>query len=490
MSEINISKKSFFINTFQGALGVLINLVTLLILSISSARLLDLASYGKLVSILFSIELVSIIFSFGIPNNLTVYIPQLKSKILARKIFYFIKWLFSIFFISIFVGGCVLLLYISSYSNNILWYAFIFFYFLNKNIQIFYLNLLSGFFDFKLVAKFTLIYNLTLLFTVSSGIYFFKLNGALFGYFITSFAYLFFLKRNYFIFHKKSKSFIEKTLKNEVIVNSFFLWGTYLVSFLIWNRLEIFFIGHYLGDRSVGLYSVALTFSLLISNIPTMLTSALVQHLSFQNSSDSLNTAKNIYSFLTKIISVILVPIILILVPCMPILLPIVFGNNFSDSIFPAQVLCFISLLQVGVVGSSSLIGLKKSKIISIVGLLGAIFFVLFSVFLIPKFGINGALATKFIIQLSMIIIGVLYLRFKLNFLFPIGFFIKVFIAGLFSTFVCFLLLTQFHSVLWMFFSSIISLSIYITIVFIFRFFNTEEIQIFKTNLILLIKKK
>jgi len=218
---------SLFKDTYQASISILLTIGSLIFLSTISARFLDVAKYGELALIMYITDLFSIICGFGIQNNLTVFIAQFKSEGKTKRTFLLIKWIFRYFSISILFGSLIIFLYflLSRTFLDVFELSFILVYFINKNLSNFYISCLTGFFNFKIITKYNLLYNFLLVILVPTGIYFFGLKGAFFSYFLTSFTYLFFVKSRYLFLNKNLLGNIELLHKKSFINNSLLLWS-------------------------------------------------------------------------------------------------------------------------------------------------------------------------------------------------------------------------------------------------------------------------
>ncbi len=429
-----MGNKSFLYITIQSAIGSFFNIITALIVSVFSARTLAPYDYGQIVLLIFISEAITVLFGFGINTNLSIHISKLIGENKHRICFNFIKWNLRNYLFLTLLGFSFFLIYLfffAEFAINYIAKILILIYFINKSLSNFLLAVLSGYLEFKLIKKYNLYYGVLLIFLLFVGIYFFTFNGALLAYCLSSFIYLFFTK-NSLKKYLSGNINISYQLKKNTFIDSFNIWITLVISLFVWNRLEIIFIKYYWNSNLVGIYNVAMSFALLISTIPTLLTTSLTNHISNNTANLAVSNNKNIYVTGTRVLSAIMIPLSFFTAASLSTIIPFVYGIKYKDSIFITEILTINAILQVGVVGSSILFGLKELKIIVVSGIIGVVMSLIMLFVFVPIYGLNGAVFTKVFVQFSMIFIGHYYLNKKLGTKFPFIVLLKILIISVF----------------------------------------------------------
>ncbi len=168
-------------------------------------------------------------------------------------------------------------------------------------------------------------------------------------------------------------------------------WKTQLSAFFQFlnNRLSFYFIEYFRGIASVGIFSIGVALSEAIWTVSRSL--AVVLYADVVNSKDPhnaiLQTKLSIkISFLVTLVCIIIV----LLIPAQ--LYVLIFGKDFSET------KKIIMLLSPGIlaIAVSNIVGfyfagINKLKILNIKSIVGLIFTIVTSIFLIPKWGIVGA---------------------------------------------------------------------------------------------------
>lgn len=163
--------------------------------------------------------------------------------------------------------------------------------------------------------------------------------------------------------------------------------GSYLLITLIsivMGQTDIWMISHYLNQETLGIYSVAIRFTLPITIIFRALTTVLWPY------SAGLTNIEGIKKLLNKVIplSLIVTVIMIIYSFSAPYAAVFLFGESYEGSKAIAQILCLrysIAILS----GSFAIIGynLGLSRLITIVNLIQLVVVVAINIWLLPKIG-------------------------------------------------------------------------------------------------------
>lgn len=168
-------------------------------------------------------------------------------------------------------------------------------------------------------------------------------------------------------------------------------WKTQLSAFLQFlnNRLSFYFLEYFKGIVSVGIFSVGIAFSEAIWTVSRSLSVVLYADvINNKNSNDAIEKTK--VSLRVCFLITLLFIIIMLLIPAE--VYSMIFGKDFNQT---KEIVLFLSpgILAIAV---SNIIGyyfagINKLRILNVKAIVGLIFTVISSFFIIPKWGIKGA---------------------------------------------------------------------------------------------------
>ncbi|SEM76467.1 Membrane protein involved in the export of O-antigen and teichoic acid [Chryseobacterium taichungense] len=155
------------------------------------------------------------------------------------------------------------------------------------------------------------------------------------------------------------------------------------------NRLSFYFLEYFKGIMSVGIFSVGVAFSEAVWTVSRSLSVILYADVvNSSNSNDAIEKTK--ISLRISFLITMLFILIMLLVPAE--LYAFIFGKDFSHT---KQIVLFLSpgILSIAV---SNIIGyyfagINKLRILNVKSLIGVIFTVIASFYVIPRWGIPGA---------------------------------------------------------------------------------------------------
>lgn len=168
-------------------------------------------------------------------------------------------------------------------------------------------------------------------------------------------------------------------------------WKIQLSTFLQFlnNRLSFYFLEYFRGIVSVGIFSIGVAFSEAIWTVSRSLSVVLYADiLNNKNSNEAIEKTK--VSLRVSFLVTLLFILMMLMIPAR--LYSLVFGKDFSQT---KEIVLYLSpgILAIAV---SNIIGyyfagINKLRILNVKSVIGLIFTVISSVFVIPKWGIKGA---------------------------------------------------------------------------------------------------
>lgn len=184
-------------------------------------------------------------------------------------------------------------------------------------------------------------------------------------------------------------------------------WPMFLASVLLitYSRLDQFMIAYMLGVSESGVYSLAMRISEAYSFIPLIIATSYYPLIAKEPSD------KNIINYFGIVFFVAFVSgagVALI----SPYLIPYMFGSNYIDSISVINVAVFSTLFSVFGAACTNYMVLMNLGVYRLLRIsIGLILNIILNLFLIPKYGMIGAVWSAFISQLFISWIGNIFTR-------------------------------------------------------------------------------
>lgn len=261
----------------------------------------------------------------------------------------------------------------------------------------FIINFFEFFFKFVFLLLFSLVFNLNIyliLVAFASTIILSSLVGL-----------IIYLKKIY-----SEKTFENINIKNQIISYSFPLWFISL-GFLLLTEVDTFMLGILSTPSETGYYNIA---KQLITKLPeiTLALSAGVLPIFAKINMENKSLMQKKLNFLLGINFVIFIFLIIILFFISPYLIRTLFGSEYLASVMPLRILLpFVFFYSFSVLLSGFLDYVGKAKKRAINLSLTMILNVVLNIFLIPKFGANGAAVATLISYFPYVIMNWLEVR-------------------------------------------------------------------------------
>jgi O-antigen/teichoic acid export membrane protein len=218
----------------------------------------------------------------------------------------------------------------------------------------------------------------------------------------------------------RKKPGMGKELRGHVVRFGLTSWSADVIGGLSYSRSLIAFIERYVGIRAVGLFSVAYSVTVMATELPSLLLSALLPYLSEQHGLDARPQMQRVHRAITGIVALLVVPACVGAAAIAPVLVPLLFGAEFADAAPIAMVMLIPAAVDVVAASTTSLIySTGKSLIMLISNMVGLVGTILLALLLIPPLGLMGAALSRAVAHVVAIGIQIWYANAKLGFSLP-----------------------------------------------------------------------
>ena len=390
------------------------------IVQIMIARMLGPDGVGRIAYIVWLIEITNLLTCFGFPGSLTRYLAELKGQNRSDEASDFARWIFMRYLMMTLLGSVVIgvLYYHSSqYSESQSIFALLIVLFFARGLETINRAHLAGLQRFDRLARINVISTVMLVAGVAVGASLHGISGALYGYIagtLVPAVYSFTILKDFTFLRKVKNDLLQRVWKF-----SFYGWLAMLVSAFVWSRMEIFFLERYWDAREVAMFTVALTFGLMVNQVAQLFSGAFLAHFSLLTGQGNDELVQRQYSSATRLMAFMIIPLSFGGAAIMPVLLPLLFGPEFTQAVPNAMVLTATSALAFSLIGSALVYAKERSRFIALGGLAGAALSIAAGFLIVSRFGAWGAVWCRLFVQCSMIGLGVWYITHRLHFSFP-----------------------------------------------------------------------
>jgi len=414
-------------------LASVISLFGRLIVQVMIARMLGPDGVGRIAYIVWLIEIANVFSCFGLPTSLTRYLAELHGQRDEKQTSRFAQWVFLRYLVLSLIGsGVVGLLFFRSpqYAGAESVLPVLMLLFLAYGLQAINRADLAGRQRFDLLARVNVVSSVALVIGVAVGASFYGVTGALFGYLagaLVPAVYSFTMLRAFSLGQK-----IDSELRRRVWKFSFNTWLAMLVTAFVWSRMEIFFIERYWDPHEVAMFTVALTFAMMVRQVATLFSGSFMAHFSQLLGGGNHDLVQLQYETATRLMAFVVIPMAFGGAAIMPVLVPLLFGAEFAPAVANAMVLTATSALAFSTIGSALVYAKERSGFIALGGFAGAIISVAAGFLIVSRFGAWGAVWSRLFVQSSMIALGTWFIVTQLHFSYPFGSLGRTALAGAF----------------------------------------------------------
>lgn len=252
---------------------------------------------------------------------------------------------------------------------------------------------------------------------VAVGGYFFGPTGALAGYGGGSL-----LLALHTLVHIRPGAPIDGELRRRAWRFALASWGVGLIAAIVWSRTELAFLNHYRGAHEAGLYSAANTLATVATQAPLLMTGGLLALFSQLFAVGDKAGLKRAFASAVRFMSFLIFPACFGMAAIAPALVPALFGAGFAEASEAAAVLVAAQAFgAVSTVSSALLFATERNYFLVRTGVAGAAAIVAAGMFVIPGYGLMGAVVARSLIQFAIVAASFVYLHRALDCASPYG---------------------------------------------------------------------
>jgi O-antigen/teichoic acid export membrane protein len=377
--------------------------------TIFTARHLGPAGAGRLAYLFWIQEVVAMVTGFGMQSCVTRFVADRNGRGEAAEGRLLASWLYVRYLALALVGGVgIALVAVQSWrpaADPAVWVA-LGAGLLSQSMGAFYTAYLAGRQEFDRIARMNLISSGALVVGAALGMSRWGVPGILLGYAAGSALPAVWSCE---LLGGRGMPRLDRGTVRACLKYAVFAWCAAIVSACVWSRIEVVFLERWWGSQEVAMFSIGLTLSALATQVPLLMSSALMPH--FAESAARSGADRRTYASATRLLAALLFPLCLGTASLIPVLLPGVYGPAFRAAVPNAMVLTAFSVLSLMNVGSALLYASGRAWFVAASGFAGAVLSLAGCAVVIPVWGAWGASLSRSAVQGVMVSVGTWYIH-------------------------------------------------------------------------------
>ena len=271
---------------------------------------------------------------------------------------------------------------------------------------------------------------------------------------------------------------IPKEYRSKIIKYTLRLYWIVILSVIVWQKLEVFFLKIYSTSEEIAFYSIALNITMVMIGFTGLFSTVIFPVFSSYWGAGDGEGVKNIYNKSIKVIVIFYLPICIIVIAASKPIVSLMYSSDYL-AVSPLLIILMVSSLffALGVLLANLIQALNRAEIIvKYVTLLAAIN-IIFDLILIPKYGAVGAAIANSSVRIMVLPFWIWIIKKQLGFSFPAR---DVFICVLpnipLAIILCFIG-NRYPNLLGIFLVVFIALLMYPLLLFAFRTITSDDIR-------------
>jgi O-antigen/teichoic acid export membrane protein len=418
--SINIFKNSvwnLFLFAIQGITGI--------VMSILIARYLGAELMGEYSYITWLIGIISLVISFGLPNAITKFLSELigsEGETHANLIYSTLLQLQFIIALAVSII-LILLFYCNLLPDRKDYYLIAFISLIPMCMSAFLAAAFQGLQNFRIIS---LVGSCLSLLQTALVVLFIKLDAGVMGLIAIPLIggliqTLILVKNTNLAFDFTGWLKIPKTIRDNVARYSLHVYWTILLSMIVWQKSEIFFLRIYSTSAAIAFYSIAFNIVLLLTSLASLFAAVIFPVLSNFHGAGYTEGVQNIYAKSIKAVVIFYLPLCICFIATAKPLILLMYSSEYV-AVYPLLIILVVSILfsALGIIFANVILAVNRSDIQAKYVTLQAVVNVVLDLALIPQFGATGAAVANSAIRIASFFVWLWIVQRQLGFSFPL----------------------------------------------------------------------
>jgi O-antigen/teichoic acid export membrane protein len=181
-------------------------------------------------------------------------------------------------------------------------------------------------------------------------------------------------------------------MRRDVLLFALGNYGPFVLTFIVAQRSEFFFLERSSSDAQIALYSIAFAFLLALLAVPTGVRMVVIPSVATLIGAGDLERVRRGFSRLVRLSILVTVPVTAGALALGPTLLSLVYGSQYSGAGDVLLILLLpLPLVPLASAGAALVIGFGRVKVPTLVSGIAAAVDIIAAVLLVPRYGAIGA---------------------------------------------------------------------------------------------------
>jgi len=214
---------------------------------------------------------------------------------------------------------------------------------------------------------------------------------------------------------------IPKEIMDKVARYSLHVYWTILLSMLVWQKSEIFFLKIYSTSEAIAFYSIAFNIVLILVSLASLFAAVIFPVLSNFHGAGYTQGVQNIYAKSIKALVIFYLPLCIFFIVTAKPLIVLMYSSEYS-AVYPLLIILLVSALfsALGIIFANVILAVNRSDIQAKYVTLQAAVNIVLDLVLIPQFGATGAALANSAIRIASFFVWLWIVQRQLGFSFPL----------------------------------------------------------------------
>ncbi len=415
---------NIFKNSVWNLILFVIQGVTGLVMSILVARYLGPELMGEYSYVIWLIGVISLVICLGLPNAITKFLSELiGSEDKAHANIIYATLLQLQFIISLLVSIILILLfYFNLLPDHKDYYLIAFISLIPVCMSAFLTAVFQGLQNFRLIS---IVGSSISLLQTALVVLCIKLDAGIMGLIAISLIggllqTLILVKSTGLALDFTGWLKIPKKLRDTIARYSLHVYWTVLLSLIVWQKSEIFFLKMYSTSEAIAFYSIAFNTVMILTTLASLFAAVIFPVLSNFHGAGYTTGVQNIYAKSVKVMMIFYLPLCMCFIAVAKPLIVLMYSPAYT-TVSPLLIILLVSALfsAMGIIFANVILAVNRSDIQAKYVTLQAAVNIALDLLLIPQFGATGAAVANSAIRIASFFVWLWIVQKKLGFSFP-----------------------------------------------------------------------
>jgi O-antigen/teichoic acid export membrane protein len=271
---------------------------------------------------------------------------------------------------------------------------------------------------------------------------------------------------------------IPKEYSGKIIKYALSIYWIIMLSMIVWQKLEIFFLKIYSTSEEIAFYSIAFNITSVIIGIAGLFSTVIFPVLSGYYGAGDKEGIQNIYNKSVKAIVVFYLPVCIIVVAIAKPLVSLMYSSSYL-AVYPLLIILIVGSLffALGILFANLIQALNRADVLAKYVTLLAVINIIFDFIFIPQYGAVGAACAKSSVRIIVFPIWIWIIKKQLDISFPTREMCFCIVPNVLLAVILCLIGNHYPTLLGIFLVFFVAILIYPFLLFAFRTITRDDIR-------------